>query len=80
MTKLLGTIIVHLLSIGSIIRFYFSLPDGYQNQLQWELVAISMCLFNVAAIVWESISHVRSAPTRFKLAQQDRIKRYMIVG
>jgi hypothetical protein len=77
-TKLLGTIGVHLLSIAGIVRFFFSLPESYQHDVSWQLGTLAMGLFNLAAIGWETISHVRSAPKRFKLTQPDKIRRYMI--
>jgi hypothetical protein len=78
MTKLLGTIGVHVVSIAGIIRFYFSLPEASQHEVSWQLATVAMSLFNFAAIIWEVVSHIRSAPKKFKLTQQGKIRRYMI--
>jgi hypothetical protein len=77
-TKLLGTIGVHIVSIAGIVRFYFSLPENAQHELSWQLFAVAMCVFNFAAILWESISHFRNAPKTFRLTQPDKIRNYMI--
>ena len=78
MTKLIGTIGVQLASIAGIVRFYFSLPQNSQNELPWQIFAGLICVLNVAAIIWETISYFHSAPKRFRLTRQDKIRRYMI--
>jgi hypothetical protein len=77
-TKLIGIIGVQLASIASIIRFYYSLPQSSQGELQWQLFAAGICLFNVGAVVWEVVSHFQTAPKRFRLTQPEKIRRYMI--
>lgn len=78
MTKLLGTITAHLISIAGIIRFYFSLPAASQSELLWQIGTVAMVVINVAAIAWETVSHIQSAPKRFRLTQPGKIRRYMI--
>ena len=40
--------------------------------------SLALSVLNVAAIIWELISYFHSAPKRFRLTRQDKIRRYMI--
>jgi hypothetical protein len=77
MTKTIGTVIVHLLSIASVLRLYFSLSDDQQKQQIFQVGIVVLCVVYIGAIAWEIISYVRTGPKRFLRFKEWRIRRYM---
>jgi hypothetical protein len=77
-TKLTGPVLANLLSITAAVRLYLSLPTELSNEFLWQIGTALICFCNVAAILWEVYSYFRSAPKRFRLSQQDKIRSYMI--
>src|SRR5258708_350150 len=77
MTKMISTIFVHLLSIGTVLRLYMTLPAPERDHFAWQISASVICLILALAILWEFLNYRRSAPNQFRFFKARRIKGYM---
>jgi hypothetical protein len=77
MGRAIGTIIVHLLSLGTVVRLFIALPKAEQEQAIWQTGFALLCIILLVAIVWEVITYMRSGPRRYYLFKKRRIRNFM---